>query len=306
MCEKTKTLDKGMTCKVTDSKVIRHHRSRNDVEKFSVAYVKFENGVRGWVRSKNLKERQHVRSESVLRQMARDEYFDRSRSPSVCSSGSSVVPPLLFQLGEVVLCRNSLGEWVQGEVQNEIPLLILTAGSNKPCTFAFKDVKKVPTRKFRALEDIDVRTVKAVDSWDSKATLKKGTIISVAYVEGFEGRITGPVVGWVTMRNKHSLKVVEQDYTPVERTPTLLINGIPSHLTETQLTTLLQQNAYVTPKSILFQKNGEKFRAVVELSGHDSGVSIVELGEVTLDGNQRLTFGWEMNYLRSFSVLNVN
>lgn len=304
MCEKTKTFEKGTTCKVTDSKVV-HHRTKKGVEKFSVAYVKVGNRVRGWVRSKNLKERQCVRSESVLRKAAREEYIERSRSPSVCSSGSSLVPPLLFQQGEVVLCRNSLGEWVQGEVQNEIPLLILATGSSKPCTFAFKDVKKFPTRKFRALADIDVRTVSVVDSWNSKATLKKGTIISVAYVEGFQGRITAPVVGWVTMRNKHSLNVIEQDYTLVERKPIVFINGIPSHLTELQLTTMLQQNAFVTPESILFQKKGEEFRAVVELAGHASGVSLVELGEVTLDSSHRLTFSWEMNYLRSFSVMNV-
>lgn len=301
MCEKARTFGKGTICKVTDSKIVRHH-TRNGEEKFSIAKVKFENGVRGWVRSKNLKQRKSIRSESVLRNMAREEYIERSRTPSVCSSGSSFCPPLLFQLGEVVLCRNGSGEWVQGEVQNEIPLLVLAAGSRKPCPFAFKDLKKVPTRKFRALEDVDVRSCKTIDNW-KKTTLKKGTIISVAYVEGFEGRITGPVVGWISMRNKHSLNVVEQDYTPVERTPTLLINGIPSHMTEMQLIATLQQNAYFTPESIVFQKKGEEFRAVVEPSGHSSGVDLVELGEVILDGIHRLTFRWEMNYLRSFSTL---
>lgn len=305
-CQKKRYLEPGYICEVTDSKVVRH-KTLEGVQKFSVAYVKMENGVRGWVRSKNLKRRGKIRSESVLRNLAfekRQVEVDRSRSPSVCSSSNSMLPPPLFQFGEVVLCRIKSGEWVKGEVHCEHPLKIMTAGNNRPCRFSFKNVKKHPVRKFVVLENIDVRTVAANDSWGSKATLKRGTNIDVAYVKGFEGRITAPVCGWITMRNSHSLNVVEKDYAFTSRLPTMLISNIPGSMTQRQLQIMLQQNAFVNPCSIEFQQKGDQYRAAVQFRTHAEGVELVKLGEVQLDGDRRLGFSWEMNYLRSRSMAN--
>lgn len=310
-CEKVDYKCGCYALEVTKSKVV-HHRTKNGHEKFSVAYVEGKNGnriIRGWVRSKNLKRRQGVRNESTLKQRAIVAHrlaseVDRSRSPSVCSSATSMIPPPLYQFGEVVLCRIQTGEWVKGEVRCEHPLEILTAGNNRSCRFRFNNVKKHPVRTFVALEDIEVRTVVAKDRWNSKCTLKRGTSIDVAYLEGFEGRITAPVCGWITMRNKHSLSVVDKDYVFAEREPTLLINNVPGNLTERQLVVMIQQNAYVSPTSIQFQQNGNQFRAVVQFRTHAEGVGLVELGEVCLDGKHRLVLKWEMNYLRSRALAN--
>merc|ERR1712025_1179873 len=114
------------------------------------------------------------------------------------------------------------------------------------------------------VEDIAVRTVAVKDNWGKRTILKKGTEISVAYTQGFEGRITAPVCGWVTLRNKHSLSVVSKDYVYTEVKPTMLITNVPGNMTEIQLLTLIQANGYVTPESIVFQENNGRFRAVVE------------------------------------------
>merc|ERR1712113_56024 len=205
-------------------------------------------------------------------------------------------------MGELVLCRIPSGEWVRGEVQSEFPLEILTAGNNRPRRFRFHNVKKYPVRKFVALEALEVRTCAANDNWGSKCTLKRGTNIDVAYVQGYEGRITAPVAGWITMRNAHSLNVVEKDYAFTSRKPTMLISNIPGSMTHRQLKIMLQQNAYMEPTSIEFQQNGDQFRAVVQLQTQEEGMSLVELGEIQLDGERRLGFSWKMNYLRSKST----
>lgn len=305
-CHKVHFHCEAFTIDVSKSKVV-HHRTAKGHEKFSVAYVFGKSGnaeIRGWVRSKNLKRRAAVRDENTLQ---RGHYItgrsaaevDRSRSPSVCSSASSMLPPALYQFGELVLCRIPSGEWVRGEVQSEFPLEILTAGENRPRRFTFHNVKKYPVRKFVALEALEVRTCAANDNWGSKCTLKRGTSIDVAYIQGYEGRITAPVAGWITVRNEHCLSVIEKDYVFSPRLPTLLINNIPASTTEVQLTRMMQHNAYVTPTSIQFQQNGDQFRAVVQFRSRAAALGLVKLGEVCLDGKHTLTFKWEMNYLRS-------
>lgn len=303
-CEKARRFEAGHTLRVTDSKVVRH-RVKRRTQKFSVAFVEIEdgeNGFRGWVRSKNLKRRQIVKSEEALWDMAmmkHAEEADRSRSPSVCSSSS--LPPPLFKFRELVLCQKD-GAWVRAVVHCEHPLKVMIAGSNELHRVRFCNVKKHPARKYVTLEDVEVRSVVAKDNWGSEATLKKGTVVQVAECKGFEGRITAPVCGWISMRTKHSLNVVEQGYAFTQRNPTMLIKNIPGSLTECQLKAMIQQNALVTPTSIQFQQNGDQFRAVVQFRHHEEGTGLVELGEVNLDGEHRLVFSWEMNYLRSRSV----
>merc|ERR1712217_665676 len=63
-----------------------------------------------------------------------------------------------------------------------------------------------------------------------KTTLPKGTTLSVVEMTGFEGRITEPVSGYISMRTNQALNVVEDDYQfePVE--PRVFIGNLPTNV----------------------------------------------------------------------------
>lgn len=304
-CEKKRLLEKGLLCEVSKSKVVYHRadRKHRSVENFSVAYVEIQGSKlkRGWVPSRFLKQRTTLRSESVLswKEVESKEHMDRSRANSVCSFETSAPQPL-FQLREIVRVRIETGAWEDGEVQSVEPhLLILLNCDSRAYYYDVADVQKYPVREFVALKDVAIRADEAIDRWTPIiGTLKKGSSVSIAYWKGTEARITAPMPGWISMRTKHTLNVLEKDYTFVECNPSVLVY-VPGDMTEMDLIALFQQVACVTPERITFQAKNGKFRAIVEITGYKTGMNIVDLGGASFTNGESFSFSWYLPYLKS-------
>jgi len=306
-------------CSVTDSKVIGKRSG-----KFSVSYVKTnveiinEKGevemrtlpdgtekpkfLHGWVKSKFL--RTAVRaSKSVEPEFRYHSEVDRSRSPSVFLDSC-------FRFGDLVLVRDQRNNWVRGEVRQERPLLILVEGKSMPEPFHISNIKDHPTREFLTTKDLSVRRNKFRGDW-SPETVKAGTRVKVAYMDGFEGRIVAPFQGWVTMRDTHysALNVVESNWTLTTRDviPTMIVTNLPNSLTEASLRTHLATKCFVNPKDIIFQRKGDKFRAVVTSVGSFKSVSVAVKKQTSeLHHGWSLSMKWDMTYLKNHALMVLN
>lgn len=313
-CYKAFMVKRGVPVQVTDSKVLRVHKyvkeeKKHYRSKYSVAYIEYVSTVWdipaqqyvektrcGWVLTSVL-QRRFSTSQSLLRAPARQVYVDRSRSPSMA-------PESMFEFGELVEVRtDTSGKWFRGEVKQENPLLILVEGASRAERFHSTAVRRCATRQFVATEDIAVRTQKEIDGW-SFDTLKKGTDISVVYMDGYEGRITSPVQGWISMRTRHTLNVVEKGFTAVPQNPTIIVKNLPGDITISGLKRDLTFRGFVVPKTIEMQSRGDEFRALVTLSsGRKTATDLVDKKVVSIgEEGKQATVCWDMRYLKNLAA----
>jgi len=252
--------------------------------------------------SKTLTKSGHVRSESAQRHTAYDA-ANRSRSRSV-----SVAPSMqdsVFQHGELVLVKTKGGNWVDAEVKNVHPLLKVTfKGSSKIWPVHNEFVKKYPTRKFMLTHDAKVRSTEQVDNWNPVATLKKGTVVSITHMSGYEGRITAPVCGWITMRSKHSLNVINKDWNFAEQKPTIIVQNLPGSITKKKLTKALAWKGNCAAKNVEFEWKGNEMRAFVQVD-YASGCQLVDRKALEIFSGWTVTFKWSFNYLQNRAAANL-
>lgn len=311
-CDKSLSVSRGTSVQVTDSKIlkVRYYVDEEDKfywTKYSVAMIKYTiaketiTGIQhlrrsGWVLTSVLR-RRFSTSQSLLRAPARQVYVDRSRSPSMA-------PEPMYEFGDLVEVRtDTSGKWFRGEVKSEKPLLILVEGASRAERFHSTAVRScTAARQFVCTEDIAVRKQKQVDNW-SVQTLKKGTTIGVVHMDGFEGRIVSPVQGWITMRDSHSVNVVEAGFTHSPQRPTIIVKNLPGDITISELKRNLTYRGLVVPKTVEMQSRGDEFRALVTLtSRRETGVALVDKKFVSV-GNEsegkRATVCWDMRYLKN-------
>jgi len=244
--------------------------------------------IRGGIRSAS--SNRHYRSTTV----------DRSRSVSVATS----VPESVFSLGELVKVQTDSGDWADALVKCENPLKVMNVGYNTVYPIHLQHIKKYPARKFVLTSNAKVRSTEFVDKWAPIHTLKKGTVVSITHMSGYEGRITAPVCGWITMRSKHSLNMVEKDWKFVEQKPTIIVKNLPADITEDKLTRKLRLKAYCEPESVVFQRQGDKFRAVIEV-GYETGCQLVERKTLEVSYGWNVHFKWDMDFLQNRAAKNL-
>jgi len=332
-CRKSWPVVSGTAVRVLKSKVVHHKvevkTSRGSSfqpkkfvhERFSIALIELEDSndyfgisgtdyrgddiyvTKGWVMSKTLKVRGGIRSASRVSDSG-SSYptagVDRSRSVSVATT----VEPV-FCFGEPVKVQNMAGDWVDAVVKCENPLKVRMEGDDTteyPVHLDF--VRKYPAKKFRLTHNTKVRSTEHVDKWDQIATLKKGTVVSITHMSGYEGRTTAPVCGWITMRNKHSLNVVESDWKFTEQKPTIIVKNLPSGITEAKLVRELRFKAYCDPETVVFQKKGDQFRAVIEV-GYQTGCQLVNQKTMEVWCGWNVSFQWSMDFLRNHASKNL-
>jgi len=299
-------------CHVTDSKVIR-----NGTDQFSVSYIKSnvymrdEMGyaywhektgrklfIKGWVKSKYLRKVISA-SKSFEPEFRFHSEVDRSRSPSVFLESH-------YRFGDVVLVNvDGRNNWVRGEVRQERPLLILVEGKKMPEPFHISNIKDHPTRDFVTTKDLFVRRNKFRGDW-SPETVKAGTTIKVAYMDGYEGRVVAPYQGWVTMRDTYysALNVVESDWTLTteQLAPTMIVTNLPDSITENSLRAHLFLKCFVNAKNITFQRKGEEFRAMVTFSENFEAVSkAIQKKTSEFRYGWNLSLRWDMLYLKNLA-----
>jgi hypothetical protein len=302
-CEKSCPVKKGTPVRVVQSKVV-HHKVGHKHERFSIALIEMQdpdNHLRGWVMSKTLKVRGGIRSESALRQAAyRTANRSRSRSVSVAPSMQDSV----FQYGELVLVQTQGGDWVDAEVKNVNPLEVTLKGYSEVWPVHIDFVKKYPTRKFMLTHDAKVRSTEQVDNWKPLATLKKGTVVSITHMSGYEGRITAPVCGWVTMRSKHSLNMINKDWKFAEQKPTIIVQNLPSSITKKKLTRALVLKGNCVAENVELQWKGNEVRAFVQV-GYASGCQLVSGKTLEIFSGWTVTFKWSFDYLQNRAAANL-
>jgi len=315
-CKKAIPVVSGTPVRVIKSKSV-HHKVGDKHERFSVALIEMDDpneifGVetdkwgnerevkQGWVMSKTLKIRGGIRSSSRLTNVQTESVVDRSRSVSVASS----VQGSVFSYGEPVRVQTVAGDWVDAVVKCEKPLKVMKGDDNTVYEIHIDCVKKYPAKKWVLTCDAKVRSTEFVDKWDQIATLKKGTVVSITHMSGYEGRITAPVCGWITMRSKHSLNMVKPDWKFVEQKPTIIVKNLPPTITEAKLTRALQTKAYCNPESIEFQVQDNKFRAVIQV-GYEAGCQLVDQKSMTVAYGWDVTFKWSMDFLLNRAAKNL-
>jgi len=319
-CEKAFVLKKGSTVKVVKSKVV-HHKVGFKHERFSIALVQIEDPEMdleysseccvgnqrvpwsGWVMSKTLKIRGAIRSQSAVRKAAQRGVVDHSRSRSV-SVANSTQGYGVFQFGEPVIVQLESGDWVEATVKSEDPLLVSLEGDSQTYPVHIEFIKKCPTTKFVLTCDAKVRSTEFVDNWDQIATLKKGTVVSITHMSGYEGRITAPVVGWVTMRSKHRLNMIEPTWKYKEQKPTIVVKNLPSTITEKQLTRALRMKARCKVLNVKFLRLRGENRALVEVDFR-GGCQLVDTKAMELSYGWSITFKWHMDFLLNRAAQNL-
>jgi len=304
-------------CTVSHSRIVRHRTAEN----YSVSYITTDldmidsrtgqimtnrNGytmkVQGWVKSKFLRPEVFT-SQSVESVRRNEREVDRSRSPSVFNETP-------FQFGDLVLVNPDGNKWVRGEVRRTSPLLILVEGDKIPLPFHISQLRNHQSRQFVAVKDLSVRRNKHRGDW-SNQTIKAGTTLKVAYMDGYEGRIVAPFQGWITMRDSahSSLNVVEADWrytTTGKLQPTIFVTNLPNTLTELSLRNHLREKCYVTPRTIAFQRKGDKVRAVVTFGDRFGAISsLVQKGTSEVTCGWNVSFKWDMAYLKNQALYKV-
>jgi len=280
----------------------------NPNENFGEETDKWGNEIavyQGWVMSNTLKSRCGV-SKSVVSDSGSttnvQEPVDRSRSVSVASS----VQGSVFSYGEPVKVQTMAGEWADAVVKCTNPLKVKMEGDDPTVYPVHLDfVRKYPSTKFVLTCDLKVRSNEFVDKWDQIAILKKGTVVSMTHMSGYEGRIVAPVCGWVTMRSKHNLNMVKKTLKFQPQEPTIFVQNLPPTITEAKLTRALQTRAYCVPDSVEFQRSGDKFRAVIRV-GYEAGCQLVDQESMELSFGWNVTFNWSMDYLLNRAAKNLH
>jgi hypothetical protein len=303
VCKKSFTASRGASVQVIDSKVLKvsYYVDEEDKyywTKYAVAKIRSDTNkrVRGWVLTSVL-ERRFSKSQSLLRAPAKQVYVDRSRSPSMAPESS-------FEFGELVEVRaDTSGKWFRGEVKQENPLMILVEGASRAQRFHPTAVRScVAARQFVATEDLAVRKQKQIDNWSTQI-LEKGTTIGVVYMDGYEGRIVSPVQGWISMRTRHSVNVVETGFTPAPQKPTIIVKNLPGDITISELKRNLHHGGMVVPETVEMQSRGDEFRALVTLAcNRKTAAALVDKKFISV-GNEsegrQATVCWDMRYLKN-------
>lgn len=301
-------VDSVSTVKVLNSKVV-HHKVGFKVSKFSVALVEGrddEGDFRGWCLSKSLDygltHRQEIRSQSLARlNVFPREEVDRSRSNSVASFRQTTDVTSGFMLGEPVLAKVDDVNWVKAVVRDVKPLTAAVQNTGQLVSHISK-IKKVTTRNFVVARDIPVRNTELNDKWAVKTgELKKGTVIA-AFPSGYEGYVTSPVCGWITMRTEHSLNVVNESFVPAKQEPTIFVKNLPEDLTEAELRQNLFDKLMIYPKKIQFQSNGTAFRAAITFVCHAEALELAEQKTFEIRCEWNLGFEWDLQYLQKHAL----
>jgi hypothetical protein len=301
-CKKARSVAKKTIVRVLQSKVV-HHKVGREHEQFSVALAELQDPLcpndllRGWVLSKTLLPA-NVRSES-----AHAADGSRSRSGSVTTS----VQEPEFQFGELVLVQMQGGEWLDAEVKNESPLQVMLKGCRHSYLVHPDFVKKNPTRRFRLTQDLPVRSTEEKIDDSTIATLKKGTVVSITHMageSGYEGHVVAPVCGWVTMRSKHSLNLVNEDWEFAEQKPTIVVQNLPPSITEEKLVRDLYWKGYCQAEKIEFQRRGNEFRALVQVR-YEPGFQLVDRETFDLSCRSTVSVKWSVAYLQNRAAANL-
>jgi len=304
-CQKAEVIPVGSvsTVKVLNSKVV-HHKVGFKVSKFSIALVEGKDDIgefRGWCLSKSLDygvtHRQGISKSTARSVDSRRDEVDRSRSNSVASSFRRTTDVTCgFMLGEPVLAKVD-GNWVKAVVRDVNPLTAAVQSTGQSVSHISK-IKKVTTRKFVVARDIPVRNTELNDKWAVKTgELKKGTVIA-AFPSGYEGYVTSPVCGWITMRSEHSLNVVNESFVPAKQEPTIFVKNLPEDLTEVELRQNLFDKLMIYPKKIQFQSNGTAFRAAITFVCHAEALELAEQKTFEIRYGWNLGFEWDLQYLQ--------
>lgn len=306
-CRRTQTISEpGFVCKVLESKVV-HHKVGSKHSEFSVARIQWEEQretetvtFQRWCLSNSLFRKHEIRSTSTASSNvdSRQE-VGRSRSHSVASS---YIPTSAFMLGEPVLAKTDTVEWKKATVQTVDPLKVVVEGTGEVVSHLSK-VKKMTTRNFLVTRDISVRDAQLNDNWAvTTGTLKKGTTIAVCYTSGYEGFVTSPVCGWITMRSAHSVNVVKGDFVPQEQKPTLFVNHLPGDLTQAELSEKLVVDLKVDVRDIRFESNGTAYRAVLTFGSHKQASQLAERKTIPIRFGWNLRFSWDLRYLQNHAL----
>jgi len=300
-CEKACSVKKGTPVRVVESKVV-HHKIGHKHERFSITEIEVQDPsdrLRGWVLSKTLKVRCGIRTQSALRQAAswenRRKELQKYRQSWIYPKQESV-----FQYGELVLVQTEKGDWVDAEIKSENPLRVNFKGHSKEWYVRNEFVKKYAARKFLLTQDVKVRSTEKVDNWRPVATLKKGTVVSITHMSGYEGRITAPVCGWVTMRSKHSVNMINKDWKFTEQKPTIIVQNLPGSMTRAKLTRALDCGAEI----VEFQRKGNEFRAFVQVD-YPTGFQLVDGETLDIFSGCTFTFKWSVDYLQNRAAANL-
>jgi len=295
-CKKARSVDKKTLVRVLQSKVV-HHKVGRKHEQFSIALVELQDPLcpndilRGWVLSKTL-----LRVRSATRAVDQP----RSRSGSVATSEQESE----FQIGELVLVQMQGGEWFDAEVKNENPLQVMPKGCRHSYPVLPDFVKKNPTRRFKLTQDLSVRKTEEKTDDSTVATLKKGAVVNISYMKGYEGRIVAPVRGWVTMRSKHSLNMVNEDWEFAEQKPTIDVRNLPPSITEEKLVRDLYWNGHCQAEKIEFQTRGNEFRALVQVR-YEHGSQLVDRETFDLSCRTTVSVMWSTGYLQNRAAANL-
>jgi len=302
-CRKACPVKKRTPVRVVQSKVV-HHKVGHKHERFSIALIEMQdpdNHLRGWVLSKTLTKRGNVRSKSAQRRTAYD-IANRSRSRSVSVAPS--VQESVFQYGEHVLVKNEEGVWLDAEVKNTKPLEVTFKGYSEVWPVHIDCVKKCPVKKFMLTQDVNVRSTEKVDNWRPIATLEKGTVVSISHMSGYEGRITAPVCGWVTMRSKHSVNMISKDWKFAEQKPTIIVENLPGSITRAKLTRALAWEGNCGAEVVEFQGKGNTMSALVQVD-YPTGCQLVDGKTLDIFSGWTVTFKWSMKYLQNRAASNL-
>jgi len=305
-CEKARSVKRGTRVRVVQSKVV-HHKVGHKHERFSIALIEFKvktkrtvKEVKGWVLSKTLTKRGDIRSESALRTAYDTANRSRSRSVSVAPS----VQESVFQYGEHVLVQNDEGVWLDAEIKNTKPLEVTFKGYSEVWPVHIEFVKKCPVKKFMLTQDVNVRSTETVDSWRPIATLKKGTVVSITQTSGYEGRITAPVCGWVTMRSKHSVNMISKDWKFAEQKPTIIVENLPVSMTRAKLTRALAWQGNCGAEIVEFQRKENKLSALIQVD-YPTGCQLVDEKTLDIFSGWTVTFKWSLKYLQNRAAENL-
>jgi len=190
-------------------------------------------------------------------------------APAPLHVAPAPVPPRsLYEFKELVLVREALGHpWFQAEVVQAYPLKVKCTG--RILSPDKRNVKKHPTSKFVAVQNVAVRSQEHPNAFVKK-TLPKGTVLHVVQMNGFHARITSPICGWVQMRSVHELFALEENYQFQQVEERLFLGGLPLNTTSSQVKAALkniQTRRTVMVTNIQFFTSGEKLCAYLKLWG---------------------------------------
>jgi hypothetical protein len=181
-----------------------------------------------------------------------------------------VAPRSQYEFKELVLAREALGHpWFQAEVVQAAPLKLKCTSSGRTLFPDERNVKKHPTSKFVAVQNVAVRSQEHPNAFVKK-TLPKGTVLHVVQMNGFHARITSPVCGWVQMRTVNELFALEQNYQFKQVEERLFLGGLPLNTNNSHIKAALRNlntRRTVMVTNIQFFTAGDNYYAYLKLWG---------------------------------------